>query len=109
MDSFEDRKKSEEAKAAHRAEMAFKAEARRNKLLGLWVAEQLEHDDPDAYVGEVIAAIYGGPGHVDVLTKVMGDLEAAGIPVDENFLRAKHEELLSVAHEQLMGEGSSGA
>ena len=41
MSGFDDRKKCQEAKFAHDAELRFKAEARRNKLLGLWAAEQM--------------------------------------------------------------------
>jgi len=37
MSSFDDRGDAFENKYAHDAEMQFKAEARRNKLLGLWV------------------------------------------------------------------------
>ena len=36
---FDDRKKGQENKYAHDQEMRFKIAARRNKLLGLWLAE----------------------------------------------------------------------
>jgi hypothetical protein len=38
MTTFDDRENAFEAKFAHDSEMQFKAEARRNKLLGLWAA-----------------------------------------------------------------------
>ena len=38
MTTFDDRQSAFEGKFAHDAEMQFKAEARRNKLLGLWAA-----------------------------------------------------------------------
>jgi hypothetical protein len=39
MTTFDDRENAFEAKFAHDSEMQFRAEARRNKLLGLWAAE----------------------------------------------------------------------
>ena len=48
MSSFEDRQKGFEAKFAHDSEMQFKAEARRNKLLGLWAAEKMGLTGDDA-------------------------------------------------------------
>ena len=48
MASFEDRENAFENKYAHDAEMQFKAEARRNKLLGLWAAELMGKSGDDA-------------------------------------------------------------
>ena len=56
MNNLEDRKNAFENKFAHDAEMQFKAEARRNKLVGLWAAELMGKDDPAAYAKEVIKA-----------------------------------------------------
>ena len=39
--SFEDRERAFESKWAHDEELRFKIVARRNKLLGLWAAEQM--------------------------------------------------------------------
>ena len=41
MTAFDDRKTAAEAKFAHDQEFQFKTIARRNKLLGLWAAEQM--------------------------------------------------------------------
>ena len=51
MSTFEDRENAFENKFAHDAEMQFKAEARRNKLLGIWAAELMgkSGDAADAY------------------------------------------------------------
>ncbi|NBT51387.1 MAG: DUF1476 domain-containing protein, partial [Marivivens sp.] len=58
MSTFDDREKAFEDKFAHDAEMQFKAEARRNKLLGLWAAELLgkSGEDANAYAAEVVKA-----------------------------------------------------
>ena len=56
MTTFNDRENAFENKFAHDAEMQFKAEARRNKLLGLWAAELLGKSGEAAaeYAKEVI-------------------------------------------------------
>ena len=103
MSTFDDRQKGFEAKYAHDAEMQFKAEARRNKLLGLWAAEQmgLTGDAAEAYSKEVIAADFEEAGDEDVYRKLAGDL---GAKADEATIRAKMTECLTHAKAQLMDE-----
>lgn len=103
MSSFEDRENAFESKFAHDAEMQFKAEARRNKLLGLWAAGLMgkEGDAADAYAKEVIKSDFEEAGDDDVLRKVAGDL---GDKADEATIRAKMTELLTAAKAQLMEE-----
>ncbi len=103
MSSFDERENAFENKFAHDAEMQFKAEARRNKLMGLWVAEALgkSGDDANAYASEVVKADFEEAGHEDVMRKVLGDLDGK-LPEDE--VRAKYESLMPVAKAQLMDE-----
>ncbi|MBV0911745.1 DUF1476 domain-containing protein [Anianabacter salinae] len=103
MSTFKDRENAFENKYAHDAEMQFKAEARRNKLLGLWAAEKLGKSDDDAaaYAREVIKADFEEAGDEDVYRKVAGDL---GDRVPEAEIRAKMVELMAVAKAQLMEE-----
>ena len=103
MNTFDDREHAFEAKFAHDAEMQFKAEARRNKLLGLWAAGLLgkSGDDADAYAKEVIKSDFEEAGHEDVYRKVSGDL---GSKADEATIRAKMAELMTEAKAQLMDE-----
>lgn len=101
MTSMKDRENAFESKFAHDAEMQFKAEARRNKLLGLWAAELLGKSDAEAYAREVIKADFEEPGDEDVFRKVSGDL---GGLADEVTVRAKMKELLSEAKAQLIEE-----
>ena len=58
MSTFGEREKAFEDKYKHDQELQFKVEARRNKLIGLWAAEQmgLSGGDADAYAKEVVAA-----------------------------------------------------
>lgn len=103
MPTFDDRENAFENKYAHDAEMQFKAEARRNKLLGLWVAEALgkSGDDATAYAVEVVKSDFEEAGHEDVMRKVMGDLNGK---LPEAEIRAKYEELMPIAKAQLMDE-----
>ena len=103
MTTFDERESAFENKFAHDAEMQFKAEARRNKLLGLWAAELLgkSGEDADAYAKEVIKADFEEAGDEDVYRKVAGDL---GDKADEATVRAKMEEYLVEAKAQLMKE-----
>lgn len=103
MSTFDDRENAFENKYAHDEEMKFKAEARRNKLLGLWAAEILGKtgSDSDAYAKEVVLSDFEEAGHEDVVRKVAGDL---GDMADADTIRSKMDELLRVAQEQLMKE-----
>ncbi|MFP4237668.1 DUF1476 domain-containing protein [Rhodosalinus sp.] len=103
MSTFEDREHAFEAKFAHDAEMQFKAEARRNKLLGLWAADKLGKtgDDAQAYAREVVKADFEEAGHEDVVRKVAGDLGNLSSPEE---IRAKMAELLAEAKGQLLQE-----
>lgn len=103
MSTFEDRENAFENKFAHDAEMQFKAEARRNKLLGLWAAELMgkSGDEADAYAKEVIAADFEEAGDEDVYRKISGDLGDAASEAD---IRAKMTELMGIAKAQLMEE-----
>ena len=103
MTTFDDRESAFENKFAHDEEMKFKAQARANKLLGLWAAEKLgkSGDDADAYAKEVIKADFEEAGHEDVVRKVLGDL---GDKSTAEEIRAKMAELLVVAKGQIVEE-----
>lgn len=103
MNDLKDRGDSFEKKFAHDAELKFKAEARRNKLLGEWAAEKMGKD-PAAYAKEVIMADFEEAGDEDVFRKVSGDLAGAGVSVSEDDIRAKMKELLASAVEQVQSE-----
>ncbi len=103
MSTFDDRENAFESKFAHDAEMQFKAEARRNKLLGLWAADILgkSGDDAEAYAREVIKADFEEPGDEDVYRKLAGDL---GNKADEATIRAQMKALMAEAKSQIMDE-----
>lgn len=103
MATFDDRERAFENKFAHDAEMQFRAEARRNKLTGLWAADLLGKSGQEAadYAMTVVQADFEEAGIEDVVRKVAADL---GDKASADVIRAKMAELLPVAKEQLMKE-----
>src|SRR3990170_8596172 len=99
MNSFDKREEGFEKKYALDEEKKLKAGARRNKLLGLWVAEKLgkSGDDANAYAREVVASDFEESGDADVVRKVLADLSAKGVAITEPQLRAKMDELTALA------------
>lgn len=87
-------------------EVEFKVRARRNKLLGLWVAELLGKIGPDAedYAKSVVVSDFEEPGEEDVFRKVVADLTAGRADIPESEVRAKMSELLLEAKGQVGGE-----
>ncbi len=103
MTSFDDRENAFESKFAHDAEMQFRAEARRNKLLGLWAAGLMgkSGDDAAEYAASVVASDFEEAGSEDVVRKVAADL---GGKASEDEIRAKLATLMGEAKAQLMTE-----
>jgi hypothetical protein len=102
-DNFKDREKSFENKYAHDAELQFKVEARRNRLLGEWAGGMLGKtgDDLKAYAVEVVKSDFEEAGEEDVFRKVSGDLDGQATEAE---IRAKMAELSETAKHQVMKE-----
>ena len=107
MTTFDKREDAFEKKFAHDAELQFKAEARRNRLLGLWAAGLLGKSgaDADAYANEVIASDFEKAGEEDVFAKVRKDFDAAGVDQSDHQIRRTMAELMRTAMEQVANEG----
>jgi hypothetical protein len=103
MTSMKDREEGFERMFAHDEELRFKAMARRNRQLGMWVAEKLGKTgaDAEAYAKEVVVADFIEAGDEDVVRKVKADLDAAGAQVSDHQIRRKMDELLAVAIQQM--------
>lgn len=103
MTTFDDRANAFENKFAHDADMQFRAEARRNKLLGLWAAEKMgmTGEDAAAYAREVVAAQFEAAGSEGVIKKVVTDL---GGRATADEVRGKQGLLIAEAKAQLMSE-----
>jgi hypothetical protein len=103
MTTMKDREEGFERKFAMDEEQRFRTTARRNKLLGIWVAEKLGKSgaEAEAYAKEVIVADFVEAGDEDVYRKVKADLDAAGSHLSDHQIRRKMDELMAVAVEQI--------
>jgi hypothetical protein len=103
MTMFDKREEAFETQFVHDEELKFKAEARRNRLLGLWVAEKLgkSGSEADAYAKDIVTAEIDGAGVGGAVKKVMADLDAKGVALSEDEIRAKMTELMATAIAQV--------
>jgi hypothetical protein len=107
MSTFDKREDAFEKKYAHDEELRFKANARRNKLLGLWAAEKLGKAgaDADAYAREVVSADLEEAGEEDVFRKVRKDFDAAGVSQSDHQIRRTMDELMARAVSEIKAQG----
>lgn len=106
MSAMNDREKAFENKFAHDAELQFKVNARRNKLLGLWIAGKLGKSgaEAEAYAKDVVMSDFEKPGFDDVLHKIKNDVTAARVQITKEEICAAAERLLVEAKAQVMAE-----
>jgi hypothetical protein len=103
MTTFDKRAEGFEKQFAHDEELKFRANARRNKLLGLWAAEKLglTGTAADAYSKEVIAADFEEAGDEDVFRKLRKDFDAKGVSQSDHQIRRTMQELMATAVAQI--------
>ena len=107
MTTFDKREEGFEKKFAHDEELRFKANARRNKLLGLWAADKLgiSGDAANAYAKDVVMADFEESGDDDVFKKVRKDLDAKGVAASEADIRSTMIELMEKAIAEIKASG----
>jgi hypothetical protein len=107
MTTFDKREEGFEKKFAHDEELRFKANARRNKLLGLWAAEKLGKSGPDAdaYAKEVVMADFEEAGDNDVFRKIRKDFDAKGVAESDHQIRRTMDDLMEAAITQIKAAG----
>lgn len=101
MTTMQDREKAFEAKFALDEELKFKAEARRNKLLGLWAAGLLGKPDAEAYARDLMTVDFEHGGSEEIIRKLKADFDAAGVAQTEEQIRKRMLELLAEAIQQI--------
>jgi hypothetical protein len=103
MTTFDNRERAFESKFALDQEQEFKAQARRNRLLGMWAAELMGLSEATRveYAQAVVKSDFELPGDEDVLRKVAKDLSAAGLKTTEGEVRSKMDEFLAIARGQI--------
>ena len=103
MTTFDKREEGFEKQFAHDEELRFKANSRRNKLLGLWAAEKMGLSGPsaDAYAKEVVVADFEEAGDDDVFRKIRKDFDAKGIAQSDQEIRKTMTDLMAHAIDQI--------
>jgi len=103
MTTFDKREEGFEKKFALDEEARFKANARRNKMLGVWAAQKLglAGDEAEAYAKAVVMADFEEAGDDDVLRKVRTDFEAKGVGLSDQQIRRTMDELMEAAVAQI--------
>ncbi len=103
MTTFDKREEAFEKKFAIDEELKFKADARRNRLLGLWAAEKLglSGEAATTYARETVAAAFAEGGETAVAHKLTGDFAAKGVAVTPEEIRARMGEFLAQAIAQV--------
>ncbi|MCC3246967.1 DUF1476 domain-containing protein [Methylocystis sp. WRRC1] len=103
MSTFDQREDSFEKRFVHDEELQFRAEARRNKLLGLWAAEKIGKSgaDAQAYAETLVAAEVSADADERVLAQVKKDFEAAGVDQSEHQIRRTMDEFLAQAKAEI--------
>jgi hypothetical protein len=106
MTTFDEREKGFEAKYKLDQELAFKVNARRGKLLGLWAAAKmgLSGAEAQAYAKSVVEADFAQPGPDDIVRKLMADLAASGHGVSEEALQDEMDRQTALARQQIIAE-----
>lgn len=106
MTNFDEREKGFESKFAHEEEIAFKINARRNKLLGLWAAEKLGKTGEEAseYAKDIVLVDFESAGDGDVIGKLVKDFQSAGLSISEEEVNKEIGRLFPLAREQITGQ-----
>ncbi|OIQ95133.1 hypothetical protein GALL_229410 [mine drainage metagenome] len=110
MSAFDEREKAFEAKYHLDEELAFKVNARRDKLLGLWVADKLglKGDEAEAYARSVLETDMIDAAHATMLAKLHADLAAKEADVSVERLRHKMDKFYSEAYAQIVTDVAHG-
>jgi hypothetical protein len=103
MSTFDQREESFEKRFAHDEELQFRAEARRNKLLGLWAAEKLGKSgaDAQAYADALVAAEVAADADERVYNQISKDFAAAGVDQSEHQIRRTMDEMFARAKAEI--------
>ena len=106
MTTFDEREKEFEARFKHDQEFRFKTTARRNRLLGLWAAQNLGllGDAAEAYAKRVVEAEFEPGGDKNVVDKLAADLGARDPTITEARIRFELAHFAEQAKQQLMRE-----
>ena len=99
MTTFDEREKGFEKKFAHDADLRFRAESRRNKMLAEWAGAQFKMtpDQIADYVKEVRKSDLAEKGDHDVFRKVRADFDSRKVQVSDQDIRTHMQEFMAKA------------
>lgn len=101
MVSLRERAQAQEIKYTHEQTWMFRAEARRNKLIGLWAGEALSHEDPHAYAAQLAEWAVEHPSERELLAKLQRDFDAASVSLNVGELTTRMHGLLAEILEEM--------
>ncbi|AQT47369.1 DUF1476 domain-containing protein [Bartonella choladocola] len=103
MDGMKERADAFEHKFMIDEELRFKANAQRNRMIGLWAADLLGKtgDAADQYAKEVVKAAFHPDKEQHVIQKIMQDFHATNVSINEADLRKKMAQLLKESIERV--------
>ncbi len=107
MSGFDKREEGFESKFVHDEDLRFKAEARRNKLVGAWAAELmgLSGDEAEAYGKDLVKEDLKEAGDDDVFRKIRADFDAKGVDQSDHQIRRTMDEMFAKAVEEIQTKG----
>jgi hypothetical protein len=97
-DAFQDRENTFEKQFAHDEDLRFRAIARRNKAVALWVAKTrgLSAADAEKYANEFVG-VQVGKSDDEVAAALRADLERSNADLSDHRLRKKMDEEMMAA------------
>jgi hypothetical protein len=103
MGEFQNREEAFEGRYALDQELAFRAIARRNRLLGLWVADLLGKtgDEATAHAARLVDEQTGRPNDEALFETIKADLTRAGVERSDHRIRRQMDELLAQAKAEI--------
>jgi hypothetical protein len=107
MTTFDKREQAFESQFAHDEELKFKAMARRNYLLGVWVAEKLglAGAEAEAYARELVVSEVEKTSDDEMIHKIRADLDAKGTKLSDRRIRRAMDELMGRAVSETRARG----
>lgn len=106
MNAFIDREKALEAKFQHEQMLQYKIIARRNRLLGLWAAQQLDYtgEQAEAYAREIVGGAFSTLDGQAITQKILKDFEQHDIKISLHNIQRQLQYCQKDASEQILNE-----
>ncbi len=106
MTTFDKREDEFEKAFVHDAELQFKIDSKRNRLLGLWAAEKLglNQTNSEAYADALVAAEASADADGKVFARLRADFDAADVDLSDHQIRREMEERTIEARKAIVGE-----